>query len=343
MISKKKLVLVVGYDSLDSMTPCRKEAFKLLGYNVIFLDTKDHHYYKYDIKGIIRRISLRLNLPIDLLNVNRKIKCIVKKHSFDLIWIEKGLDIYPSTIKLIKKNTKSIVINYNPDNAWARSLGWRWYKLCFNLYDYHASPRQETIDLAKKNFNINIIKYEYSYCEKYHVIDKKKNFIKFNKQFKSDISFFGSWEKDRCEYINSIDEKYNLGIWGQSWSGKISSKLNRNEWLRSTDLPILVNSSQINLCFFNKSNNDLLTDRPFIITAAGGFLLSERTEVIKKYFIEGKEAEFFSSKEEMNDKINFYMNNNNLRSKIASAGKKKCFSNYTITNSLRNILNSIYA
>ena len=115
-----------------------------------------------------------------------------------------------------------------------------------------------------------------------------------------------------------------------------------NRWLNSRELPILIANSLINLCFMNKSNNDQVTDRPFIVTAAGGFLLSERTEELSNYYKEGVEAEFFSSKDEMNEKIDYYLSNDYLRKKIALKGQEKCLGNYSITNTVRSILDNIY-
>ena len=57
---------------------------------------------KYRVINRLFRSGLPLYLP-DLLDVNKEIIRLVKTYSYDLIWIEKGLVLYPSTLREIKK------------------------------------------------------------------------------------------------------------------------------------------------------------------------------------------------------------------------------------------------
>jgi spore maturation protein CgeB len=68
-------------------------------------------------------------------------------------------------------------------------------------------------------------------------------------------------------------------------------------------------------------------------------MLAERTGRHLDFFIEGSEAEFFASKEELLAKIRTYLSNSLEREKIAQAGRKLCLSSgYSMREQLTLIL-----
>jgi len=89
---------------------------------------------------------------------------------------------------------------------------------------------------------------------------------------------------------------------------------------------------------------DQHTTRTFEIPACGSLLLADRTEEHQEFFAEGQEAEFFSSSEELLEKIKFYQSNESARKRVAAWGHSRCASGgYAYVHRLKTVLDRVVA
>jgi spore maturation protein CgeB len=103
-------------------------------------------------------------------------------------------------------------------------------------------------------------------------------------------------------------------------------------------------ATRINLGFLRRLNRDQQTDRSVEIPACGGFMLAERSDEHRRLFVEGIEAEFFSSPEELVEKTRFYLADETRRAAVAQAGRRRCLeSDYTHLNRVRFMLADVLA
>jgi spore maturation protein CgeB len=71
-------------------------------------------------------------------------------------------------------------------------------------------------------------------------------------------------------------------------------------------------------------------------------MLGERTEEHLDLFREGVEAEFFSSNDELSDKVRYYLAHPEQRLRIAAAGRERCLKDgYSYSDRLRSILETV--
>jgi spore maturation protein CgeB len=164
---------------------------------------------------------------------------------------------------------------------------------------------------------------------------QRKEFSGFrtaHKKYCHDIVFIGHFEDDgRKEYIKYLldDRGLDFHIYGTLWDRskytmEIRSHFGEIKPLYN-DYNLALNSVKIALVFLSKRNNDTYTRRCFEITAAKTFMLSQYTDDLDSMFKEGVEAEYFRDKEEMIDKIRYYLEYDDKREKIAKAGYKRLF------------------
>jgi spore maturation protein CgeB len=100
--------------------------------------------------------------------------------------------------------------------------------------------------------------------------------------------------------------------------------------------------AKIALGLLSKRIPETTTTRTFEIPAAAAFMLAERTNDHLALFEEGIEADFFTSDEELREKIQFYLTHDTVRTKIAAAGRRRCVkSGYHSEKQLRNVLSHL--
>ena len=69
--------------------------------------------------------------------------------------------------------------------------------------------------------------------------------------------------------------------------------------------------------------------RDFEVPMSGGFYLVEHQEELREFFEIGREIETYRSREELLDKISFYLGHDAERERIRRAGRERCLRDHT--------------
>lgn len=102
-------------------------------------------------------------------------------------------------------------------------------------------------------------------------------------------------------------------------------------------------SSKINLNITMRSIESGIPQRVFDIMAVGGFVLSDRQEEIGELFDIGKDIEVYSSVDEMNDKIKYYLSHDDERIKIGLGGYYRVKEEYNYKKGIERILKTVFS
>ncbi|MEI7894950.1 MAG: glycosyltransferase [Myxococcales bacterium] len=144
-----------------------------------------------------------------------------------------------------------------------------------------------------------------------------------------DVIFAGHYEADgRLPYMERVAASdIDFRLFGTGWDPVTESgplrrfhpvrRLNGDAYAKG------ICASKIALCFLSTLNRDTYTRRCFEIPAMGTMLLAQRTPDLETLFLPGVEADFFSSPDELMDKIRYYLAHSEIRESVATAGLRK--------------------
>lgn len=295
-----------------------------------------------DKSNLLERVMWKLSLPPDLTSVNKKIKEAVRGQKFDIVWIEKGNTIRPSTLRSVKKvNPGARLVSCSEDDMYAKHNRSFYYLRGLKLYDMVFTTKVYNLtELASLGAKATTLFLD-AYDEKAHRPIELTS--EEHARFVCDVGFIGSFENDRAERMLYLAEHgVPVVVWGNGWStwaGRHPNLIIRNKPLYGDDYAKAINATKINLCFLRKINRDEVTSRSVEIPACGGFMLAERTKRHLEFFEEGKEAIFFDSNEELLELAKKYLMDDNTRKKIAEAGRERCLtSGYSMRAQLQKMI-----
>ena len=146
---------------------------------------------------------------------------------------------------------------------------------------------------------------------------------------------------ERTLLLELLAEQYDLRLY--TWDHQIVPKtIRRFPTVQFEDSLKVYYSAKINLNITLRSIESGIPLRIFDIMSVGGFVLSNWQPEIEELFEEGKEIATFKSPEEMLEKVDYYLNHEEERLKIAVNGYRKVKECYTFEHQLEKIIAILY-
>lgn len=238
-----------------------------------------------------------------------------------LLYVPMLYDIWLETLQIIRREIGVTTICWTPDDSWK----------------YEQQSR-----FLAPHFDAITTTYPAAF-EKYHR-DGFRNVLLTQwaadasrihpplpaSQCSHEVTFVGANHGNRAERVAALRR---LGIevecFGFGWpSGPVSAD-------RMIEM---YRSSVISLNFANSIGDNQIKARTFEVPGAGGFLISEHSEGIERFYKPGEEIESFRSVEELAGKIRTVLGDPSRRDAIAAAGNRRTASEHTYDARLREVL-----
>jgi len=338
-------ILFIGDLRTQARSYQRYIILKQLGHKMVGVNRNQ----EYDDKALnnLSRLTNKFGYPLDLNKLNKRVLNITSEYNdFNIIWLDKPLVLFAKTIKILRQKFKDAKIVYNTEDDMMQKHNQSKYFLnsipCFDYFFTTKSynlDMQELPSLGVKNIYFNNNTFSSDFHRPLKLSDQDK------KEFGCSVGFIGSFETQRAKSIMFLaDNNIKVRIFGNGWNNFKSHKNIElmNKPIYGKDLIKSICATKINLNFLRKANRDLQTNRSVEIPACEAFMLAERSNEHLNLFKEGKEAEFFSSNEELLEKIQYYLKNEDKIISISKLARERCLiSGYDMKSTLNRMINII--
>lgn len=288
--------------------------------------------------------------------LNRDVVNFAKSHRPDYILFWRPRYMFPRSIAYLRELGLR-PISYNNDDPFSplgsrlkrirSSLYWRLYVNCLPEFLKNFFYREINCEESKTfGSKVSAVLYPYFDPER----DRPVVLTELERsRFSADVVFIGHFEDDnRVECVRRLGQDgVNVRIWGDnSWRSVASSdfgfKIPRIEPVIGDDYAKALCAAKVCLCFMSKQNRDLYTRRCFEIPACGRLLVSERTDPLMKMFVDGREACFFSTPDELLAVVRKMLANDLLREAIANAGMARVWQGeHSVVSRARQFVESL--
>lgn len=292
------------------------------------------------------RILRRLAKPWMAANFNHAIEDLLQIDSLDFLLVFKGMLLSKKTLqKFCAKSLKTYC--FYPDvsvTAHGKNIA-----DCIPLYDcVFTTKRFHLQDVRLKRMARDLKFVHHGYDPDVH--RPIPGFASAKSFYSADISFVGAWSAKKewlIQAIAPIGNDYSIKIWGPGWdrSAPDVRRFWQGRGAYGDELVAIYCASKINLGLLSEkaadtAQGDSTTVRTWQIPACGAFLLHELTDELNDYFIPEQEVGVFSGKDDLAEKVMYYLSFPAEIESIAAAGRSRCISSrYDYSSAVSTILN----
>lgn len=296
-------VLIVGSDGPSAIERYYVKYLRQFGAKIYHYPSADI-VYKQLSKNIINRILFKAKLRTWYSGVNKGLLKTADEVSPDIVWVFKGMEIYPKTLEQLRKKN-FILANYNPDHPFiiagsgsgnknvTKSVGLYHLHFC-----YHNSLRKE----IEERFHIPTVFLPFAFEHSDVTYVDPSEITEINR-----VCFQGNPDKYRVTKIELLTAKgFDVDVYGIGWQ---RTRLSRNKRVRIFGIasrPEFWKKNQqyrLQLNLFRQHNFGSHNMRTFEIPAVGGVQLAPYSEEQSAFFEDSREIYFFYDDDDLIDKV----------------------------------------
>ena len=165
---------------------------------------------------------------------------------------------------------------------------------------------------------------------------------KIDNELKNDLLFVGNTRGVYREIIKDVmNTKHEVSIYGLGWKEFIDEKYIKGEFIENNQLNKYYSSCKILLNDHWKDmvEKEFTSNRLFDALACGTFIISDKMSTTE-HLLKGSVVTYENS-EDLDEKINYYLNHPEERQKLAKKGQEEVLKNHTFDNRVNTIIETL--
>lgn len=145
-------------------------------------------------------------------------------------------------------------------------------------------------------------------------------------------------QTERIRLLNALAKTQKVDLYTFSDTSELSNVKVHQGVKTLTEMPVVFNSSRINLNITMRPIATGLSLRVYDICGCGGFLMTNWQSELLEVYEPGVEAEYFTSEEELIDKVGYYLEHDDERKKIARNGYLRTVKEHTYDHRIADMI-----
>lgn len=313
-------VLIVGSDSVFAIENFYMRYMKQQGVDVE-LYAAQQAFYAYYNKNIIKKILFRFGVSRIFKTINAAVLQKVTTFQPDIVWVFKGMEIFPETLQELKRSGVKLV-NYNPDNPFiftGKGSGNKNVSDSISLYDLHFSYNWQIEQRLNTEYNAVTVNLPFGFDisqELYDLCEKEEEVKK--------ACFLGNPDTQRAAFLEKLADKVPVDVYGNKWSSFTShSNIQCFQEVRGEEFWKILRKYRVQINLMRIHNEDSHNMRTFEVPAIGGIMLAPRTTEHEFFFKEGREVFFYNNINDCISSIEKIMTLSNEQSKVIRSAARE--------------------
>jgi spore maturation protein CgeB len=242
-------------------------------------------------------------------------------------------EIWFETLDLIRTQSPTLVINWGTDDSWKFVQASRFFAAHVDL---HVTTDRGAAETALSFGLDNVFLSQWAASVAASAEPCSSHSCRY------DVSFVGSMYGYRGEWIEALRQSgIAVSCFGHRTDHGVVSAAEIPEIHRTSRISLNFSGTGQNPGGAERLNKRQIKARTFEVPGAGGFLLTEVSPGLERYFAIGSEIATFDSPRELVEKVRYYLDHPMERDAITRAGHARAIAEHTYAQRIAEILEEL--